>query len=83
MCVVQLFVTIGILVAQLINFGNQHYTWGWRLNLGLAGIPALLLMIGAALAPETPAHVVERGNIEKGRQILQKIRGVEGMALSC
>lgn len=74
----QLFVTIGILAAQCINYGNQHYSWGWRLNLGLAGVPAVLLMVGAALVPETPAHIVERGNIEKGRQVLQKIRGVEG-----
>lgn len=73
----QLFITIGILVAQLINYGNQHYTWGWRLNLGLAGIPALLLIIGAALVPETPSHIVERGNIERGREVLQKIRGTD------
>lgn len=76
----QLFITIGILVAQLINYGNQHYTWGWRLNLGLAGIPALLLIIGAALVPETPSHIVERGNIERGREVLQKIRGTDGEA---
>lgn len=57
--------------------------WGWRLNLGLAGLPALLLMIGAALVPETPNHLVEAGYEEKGKAVLQKIRGVEGRALLC
>jgi hypothetical protein len=31
----QLAVTIGILVAQLINYGTQYIDpWGWRLSLG-------------------------------------------------
>jgi hypothetical protein len=77
----QLFITIGILVAQCINYGNQNYEWGWRLNLGLAGLPALLLMVGAALVPETPSHLVEVGMEEKGREVLRKIRGVEGAAV--
>lgn len=25
----QLFITIGILAAQLINYANKHYVWGW------------------------------------------------------
>ena len=34
----QLFVTIGILVAGLINYGADFiHTWGWRLPLALAG----------------------------------------------
>lgn len=73
----QLFITIGILVAQLINYGNQNYEWGWRLNLGLAGLPALLLMVGAWMVPETPNLLVEHGHVEKGKAVLQKIRGVD------
>eukprot|EP00775_Hariotina_reticulata_P013342 gene13342-13470_t len=73
----QLFITIGILVAQLINYGNQNYDWGWRLNLGLAALPSLMLMIGATLVPETPSHLVEKGKKDEGRKVLQKIRGVE------
>lgn len=74
----QLFITIGILVAQCINYANQDLLWGWRLNLALAAIPALLLMCGAALVPETPNSLVERGYEEKGKAMLRKVRGVEG-----
>ncbi|CAI0429886.1 unnamed protein product, partial [Linum tenue] len=41
----QLNVTIGILFANLINYGTAKIKggWGWRLSLGLAGVPAVLL----------------------------------------
>lgn len=42
--VVQLFVTIGILAAGLINYGADYIpNWGWRLSLGLAGKPYIKL----------------------------------------
>lgn len=56
----------------------QDFEWGWRLNLSLAAVPALLLMLGAALVPDTPNSLVERGQEEKGKQMLRKIRGVQG-----
>ncbi len=65
-------------VAQCINYANQDFEWGWRLNLSLAAVPALLLMCGAALVPDTPNSLVERGQEEKGKAMLRKIRGVEG-----
>ena len=34
----QLAVTIGILIAQLVNYGTQHIQYyGWRVSLGIAG----------------------------------------------
>jgi MFS family permease len=74
----QLFITIGILLAQCINYANQDFEWGWRLNLSLAAVPALLLMVGAALVPDTPNSLVERGQEGKGKAMLRKIRGVDG-----
>jgi MFS family permease len=74
----QLFITIGILLAQCINYANQDLQWGWRLNLALAAVPALLLMCGAALVPDTPNSLVERRQEEQGKAMLRKIRGVEG-----
>lgn len=56
----------------------QDFEWGWRLNLSLAAVPALLLMVGAALVPDTPNSLVERGQEEKGKEMLRKIRGVQG-----
>ncbi|EFJ15087.1 hypothetical protein SELMODRAFT_119504 [Selaginella moellendorffii] len=74
----QLATTIGILVANVINFFTQKlHPWGWRLSLGLAGAPALVMTVGALFLPETPNSLVERGLIDQGRNILEKIRGTK------
>eukprot|EP00897_Mesotaenium_endlicherianum_P010511 jgi/Mesen1/9489/ME000063S08939 len=76
----QLATTIGILVAQLINYGTQHaHPWGWRLSLGLAGVPALLLTIGGLTLPETPNSLIERNHLEQGRVTLENIRGTKNV----
>ncbi|KAJ7539648.1 hypothetical protein O6H91_11G108200 [Diphasiastrum complanatum] len=74
----QLNITIGILIANLINYGTQKlHPWGWRLSLGLAGIPAMLLTVGSLLICETPNSLIERGNLDKGRAVLRKVRGTD------
>lgn len=74
----QLFVTIGILIANLVNFAvaNVH-PYGWRIALGLAGIPGLFLFVGSIIIMETPSSLIERGYETEARQVLQKIRGVD------
>ncbi|KAI4378871.1 hypothetical protein MLD38_016294 [Melastoma candidum] len=58
----QLNVTIGILFANLVNYGTNKIKggWGWRLSLGLAGIPAVLLTVGALMVVDTPNSLIER-----------------------
>ncbi|KAB2014562.1 hypothetical protein ES319_D09G234300v1 [Gossypium barbadense] len=75
----QLNVTIGILFANLVNYGTAKITggWGWRLSLGLAGIPALLLTVGALLVVDSPNSLIERGRLDEGKAVLRKIRGTD------
>jgi sugar porter (SP) family MFS transporter len=74
----QLFITIGILFANLVNFMvSSIHPHGWRVALGIAVIPSLLLFIGSIVITETPTSLIERGQDEKGRQVLKRIRGVE------
>ena len=73
----QLAVTIGILAAQLINYGTAEVSWGWRLSLGLAGVPAAILFIGSLVLPETPNSLIERGRTEEGKAVLRKLRGAD------
>ncbi|KAI5416007.1 variant 2, Sugar transport protein 7 [Lathyrus oleraceus] len=72
----QVATTLGIFTANMINFGTHNIKpWGWRLSLGLAAVPALLMTVGGIYIPDTPNSLVERGSKEKGRKILEKIRG--------
>ncbi|KAK3027247.1 hypothetical protein RJ639_041665 [Escallonia herrerae] len=91
----QLNVTIGILFANLLQYLEVYDQmvhslkmvkpvrieggWGWRLSLGLAGIPAGLLTIGALMVVDTPNSLIERGKLEEGKAVLRKIRGTDNI----
>ena len=47
--------------------------------MGLAGIPAGLLTLGALLVVETPNSLVERGRLEEGKAVLRRIRGTDNV----
>lgn len=76
----QLATTLGIFTANMINYGTEKLpSWGWRLSLGLAAFPALLMTVGGLLLPETPNSLIERGLHQKGRKVLEKTRGTENV----
>lgn len=51
--------------------------WGWRLSLGLAGFPAVLLTLGALFVVDSPNSLIERGKLEEGKEVLRRIRGTD------
>ncbi|XP_020100600.1 sugar carrier protein C-like [Ananas comosus] len=75
----QLMITIGILAANLINYATAKIAggWGWRVSLGLAAVPAVVIALGALLLPDTPNSLIERGHAEQARSMLSKIRGTD------
>jgi MFS family permease len=75
----QMAITIGILVANLVNYGTSKMEGrnGWRVSLGLASVPAIIMTLGSIFLPDTPNSILERGHAEKARTMLQKIRGTD------
>ncbi|KAF8413994.1 hypothetical protein HHK36_001992 [Tetracentron sinense] len=73
----QLSITIGILVANILNYFTAKIKggWGWRVSLAGAAVPALIITIGSVLLPDTPNSMIERNKTEKARVMLKKIRG--------
>ncbi|XXG58964.1 hypothetical protein AAC387_Pa04g1138 [Persea americana] len=72
----QLATTLGVFTANMINYGTEKIKpSGWRLSLGLAAVPALLMTVGGFLLPETPNSLIEQGLKVEGRIVLEKIRG--------
>ncbi|GKD47486.1 serine/threonine-protein kinase D6PK-like protein [Tanacetum coccineum] len=59
----QLSITIGIVVANVLNyfFNKLHGNMGWRLSLGGELVPALIITVGSLILPKTPNSMIERG----------------------
>lgn len=76
----QLATTSGVFTANMVNYGTQKLKpWGWRLSLGLAAFPAILMTVGGICLSETPNSLIERGMRDKGRKVLEKIRGTKNV----
>ncbi|KAI3831451.1 hypothetical protein MKX03_011243 [Papaver bracteatum] len=48
---------------------------GWRVSLGLAVVPALIMTVGGFFLPDTPNSIISRNNPEEAKKQLQRIRG--------
>ncbi|XP_062224793.1 sugar transport protein MST1-like [Phragmites australis] len=71
-----IFLVLGTLAATVTNyFTNRIPGWGWRVSLGLAAVPAAIVILGALFVPDTPSSMVLRGKPNKARESLQNIRG--------
>ncbi|CAL5207912.1 unnamed protein product [Lathyrus oleraceus] len=75
----QMMITIGILIANLINYGTSKHENGWRISLGLGAVPAFLLCLGSFFLGDTPNSLIERGQHENAKTMLQKIRGTKNV----
>uniref|UniRef100_A0A0A9H4S2 Major facilitator superfamily (MFS) profile domain-containing protein n=1 Tax=Arundo donax TaxID=35708 RepID=A0A0A9H4S2_ARUDO len=71
-----IFMVLGTLAATVTNyFTNRIPGWGWRMSLGLAAVPAVIVVVGALFIPDTPSSMVLRGKPDMARASLQRIRG--------
>lgn len=70
----QLAITLGILLAYLVNFALSGAE-AWRWMLGLAAVPAAILFVGMYLVPETPRWLIGHGFMDQARAVLRRSRG--------
>jgi sugar porter (SP) family MFS transporter len=75
----QLALTIGILLAYLVDYLFIKVPDGWRWMLGLAIIPALALGIGMLKMPNSPRWLVMKNRGRQARTNLVKIRGTQNV----
>ncbi|CAN6479842.1 unnamed protein product [Victoria cruziana] len=73
----QLFIAVGVVAANLLNyFAAKIQGWGWRLSLGLGVLPAMIMITGTLLVPDTASSLLVRGKINDARHSLQRARGL-------
>lgn len=69
----QLMITIGILIAYVINFAFSS-SEGWRWMLGLAAIPAVIMLIGVIFMPESPRWLIKNNREDEARKVMRFTR---------
>jgi sugar porter (SP) family MFS transporter len=72
----QMMIVTGILAAFIVNaiFASSG---DWRVMLGLAAVPSVVLLIGTAFVPETPRFLVRRGRERQAHEVLDEVRSDE------
>ncbi|KAG8527880.1 uncharacterized protein KY384_006796 [Bacidia gigantensis] len=77
-CCYQLFITLGILFANIVNYGTEriYNTSSWRIPMGIGYLWAIILGTGILFLPETPKHNFRLGKVEEAEDTMTKMLGV-------
>jgi sugar porter (SP) family MFS transporter len=73
----QLMITIGILVAYLVDFALRDVGSNWRWMLGLGALPGVFLVIGMLFVPYSPRWLMQKGRRDEAREVLRRTRAGE------
>ncbi len=73
----QLAITIGILVAYLVDLAFAAAGMGWRPMFAVAVIPSALLAIGMLFLSDTPRWLASKGRWDEAQHALTRVIGSE------
>lgn len=78
----ELCISIGILFGYISNyfFAKLTLKLGWRLMLGIAAIPSILLSCGILQMPESPRWLVWQGRLGEAKRTLLQVSNSEDEA---
>lgn len=68
----QLLITVGLLTSYLVNWALADAEL-WRVMFGVAALPSALLFFAALWLPESPTWLIENGQPEKARKVIDKV----------
>jgi sugar porter (SP) family MFS transporter len=70
----QLMVTLGILVAYIVDWGFASFGDNWRWMFALGVVPGAALAIGMYFLPFSPRWLIEQGREDDAREVLERYR---------
>lgn len=74
----QLLACIGIFLSNAVNYSlhDRGDDFSWRFPIALQLIWAAIVFVGTVLSPESPRYYLQRGNLDRARVNLAKLRGL-------
>ncbi|KAI9835359.1 MAG: High-affinity glucose transporter rgt2 [Thelocarpon superellum] len=75
----QLAITIGLLVASIVNNStqNRNDTGSYRIPIAVQFAWAIILVVGMIILPETPRYLIKTGKGEKAAKSLSRLRRLD------
>ncbi|MCO7124478.1 sugar porter family MFS transporter [Sporolactobacillus shoreicorticis] len=72
----QTMIVSGMLLSYIVDFllKNLPEALAWRLMLGLAAVPALILFLGVLRLPESPRFLIKSDKLDEARKVLGYLR---------
>ncbi|SDJ19053.1 sugar porter family MFS transporter [Alteribacillus bidgolensis] len=72
----QTMIVSGMLLSYIVDYllKDLPVTMAWRLMLGMAAVPALILYFGMLRLPESPRFLIKNNKLDEARKVLGYIR---------
>lgn len=73
----QFCITIGLLLASCVDYAteNRNDTGSYRIPICIQFAWGIILATGLFLLPESPRYLVKKGNVDRARHVLSRLRG--------